>query len=260
MRLIEVVDFREKVYFLPLGDVHLGAKGVDIVKLKGYINWIKENPAYTFLLGDIFDTATIDSPTSPFEQEMNINDAYNYAIELFYPIKKKIVGAIIGNHELRIRKYAGFDIMQSLCKFLNIPYCEYSAVVRFRIGKYIRKNKSVSPNIEYIFFLHHGIGSTDTIGGKANKVKKLSDIFIGADAYIIGHSHAKFPYEDKFFYLSKSGNGKANIKEKRVLFVIAGSFLKYDGTYAEQKMLKPAVEGAIRIRMNGEKKDLHIAQ
>ncbi|MGB9693807.1 MAG: hypothetical protein ACPLYF_03090, partial [Fervidobacterium sp.] len=68
MKLIEKLDNSDRVYLVPLGDIHAGAKGVDIEKLKGYIDWIAKEPhAYTFLMGDVFDVATIASPTNPFK-------------------------------------------------------------------------------------------------------------------------------------------------------------------------------------------------
>jgi len=53
MKLIDIVDYSNKVYLIPLGDLHLGAPNVDIEKFEGYIDWIKKNNAYAFLMGDL---------------------------------------------------------------------------------------------------------------------------------------------------------------------------------------------------------------
>jgi hypothetical protein len=260
MRLISKIDFADKVYLVPLGDIHLGSKGVDVAKLKGYINWIKETPnAYTFLMGDIWDIATLGSPTNPHYQKMNLNEAIKFAYELFSPIKDRILGAVTGNHEERLERYAGFNPLQSFCESWDIPYAGYSAVLRFRIGKYVRKSGLTSPKVEYIFYIHHGTGSGSTIGGKLNRAVKLEDVFEGADAYLVGHNHAKALGEQSVAFLSKSGNGKATIQYKRKAYVDCGAFLTYDDSYAEMGALTPSHTGAVRLRMNGTKKDLHIS-
>jgi len=260
LKLIEKIDYSDKVYLVPLGDIHLGARGVDINKLKGYIDWIKNTPgAYTFLMGDTFDVATLSSPTNPHYQEMNLNEAIKFAYDLFSPIKDKILGAITGNHESRLEKFAGFNPLQTFCEAWNIPYAGYSAVLRFRVGRYERKSGLVSPRVEYLIYAHHTTAGGSTLGGKLNRVQKLSDIFEGASAYLGGHNHTKALGEQNIAYLSKSGNGKATIKYKRVAFVDCGSFLEYDGSYAEMQMLSPSNTGAPRIRLDGTKFDLHIS-
>jgi predicted MPP superfamily phosphohydrolase len=259
LKLIDIVDHSDKVYLLPLGDLHLGAS-VDMDKFQGYINWAKANKAYIFFMGDLFDTATLTSPTEVWGQTMNLNNAIKFLRDLLEPVQKQIIGAITGNHEKRLIKYANFDPVASLCDQLNVEYAKYSAVLRFRIGTHKRtKLNIVSPKIEYVFYAHHSKGGGATIGGKINRAKKLADIFEGADAYLIGHNHGKGMMEDSVAHLIKSGNGKASIGFRRIQYVDCGSFLTYDDSYAEEGMLPPSDTGCPRIRMNGIHKDLHIS-
>ncbi len=95
MRLIEVKDYRRKVYLIPFGDLHLGSPYIDAEKIDGYLEWIKKNKAYVFLMGDLFDIATLDSATEVWGQQMSINNAIKVLVEKFTPIKKQIIGAII---------------------------------------------------------------------------------------------------------------------------------------------------------------------
>ncbi|MEM3541196.1 MAG: metallophosphoesterase [Candidatus Bilamarchaeaceae archaeon] len=262
MKLIDKIDFSEKVYLIPLGDIHLGSKGIDYEKLQGYIDWIANEPhAYCFLMGDVFDVATITSPTNPFKSEMNLNDALKYLSELVKPIREKIIGAITGNHETRLERFAGFNPLQAFCDTQGITYAGYSAIIRFRIGSKNRKTpkEMVSPKIEYVFFAHHTTGGGATIGGKLNRVQKLTQVFVGADAYLGGHNHSKAMGEEQVAYLSKNGRGEAKIDFKKIFYIDTGSFLIYDNSYAEEKMLPPSHTGAPRIRMDGFKKDLHIS-
>jgi len=260
VKLIEKTDHSQKVYFIPIGDIHLGAKGVNLNKLRGYIDWIKNTSnAYTFLMGDIFDVATLTSASNPHYSAMNLNEAIRLAYDLFSPIKSKILGGIAGNHEERLERFAGFNPLQTFCETLNIPYAGYSAVIRFRVGTFKRKSGMISPMVEYIFFAHHGTGSGTTLGGKLNRAVKLEEIFEGADVYLIRHLHSKTLGEKSVAYLSKSGNGKATIKYKRISFMDSGSFLEYEGSYAEEKMLAPSTTGAVRFLLDGTRKDLHIS-
>lgn len=259
MTLIEVIDHRSKVYLLPVGDIHLGAPNVDVEKLKGYLTWAKHEKAYIFLMGDLLDVATLESPTNPFETTMNINEALEFLIELLEPVKENIVGAIEGNHEIRLWKHAGFSLTKNICNLLKTQYCGHSAVLRFRIGKLQAKGRKLSNRVEYIFYAHHSTGGGATLGGKINRAEKLKFIFEGADAYIIGHNHAKALGEESIAYLCKTNTGKASIKYKRVFYIDSGSFVVYDSSYAEQLMLRPSDTGCPRIRMNGNKKDLHIS-
>jgi len=260
LKLIEKTDLSDTVYLLPLGDLHLGSKNCELNKFKGYINWVEERPnAYIFLMGDMFDTALIDSVTNPFEQTLSLGDAQQELKTILEPVKDKILGAITGNHENRLVKRANFDPLKSMCRFMGIEFCGYSAVIRFRVGKYKRKDGRVSPKIEYVFYLHHTTGGGSTAGGKLNRVSKLQNIFEGADCYIGAHNHFKSEGMPLKYYLSKSGNGKVTLKTKRIHLVDSGSFIKWDNDYPEMMMLPPADLGAPRIRMDGTRKDLHVS-
>ena len=258
IRLIEIQDYNDKVYFLPLGDLHLGEKNIDVEKFEGYLNWALKEKAYIFLMGDLFDVATLNSPTLVWGQQMSLNNALQSLFEKLKPLKSQVLGSISGNHEQRLIRYANFDPVQTLCQMLEVPYCGFSAVLRFRIGLH-RIGLNRHPNIEYVFYAHHSTGGGSTLGGKLNRVAKLDEIFEGADAYLAGHNHSKALGEKSLAYLSKNGRGEAQLKYKRVMYVDTGSFILYDGSYAEEKMLPPSDTGAVRIRMNGIKKDLHVS-
>ncbi len=260
MRLIEVKDYRRKVYLIPFGDLHLGSPYIDAEKIDGYLEWIKKNKAYVFLMGDLFDIATLDSATEVWGQQMSINNAIKVLVEKFTPIKKQIIGAIIGNHEDRLIRYSNFNPVQTLCDMLEVPYCNYSAVLRFRVGGHTNsKLNIVSPTVEYVFYAHHTTGGGATIGGKLNRIVKLNAIFAGADAYLGGHNHAKALGEESVFYLSKNGRGEAKLLQKKVMYIDTGSFTTYENSYAEKQMLGPNHTGAVRIRMSGSRKDLHVS-
>ncbi len=265
MRLIEKVDLADPVYLIPLGDLHLGSPQCNYKKFEGYVNWVKEHShAYIFLMGDLFDLPTLTSPTSTFEQTENINEAQDKLLTTLLPVRDRIIGGITGNHEHRGKKAMNFSLIKNFLKLLSmnsnpIPYCKYSAVIRFRVGTYKRKDGRVSPKIEYVFYAHHTTGGGSTPGGKLNRVDKLRYLFEGADAYLGAHNHFKAEGEPAVYYLSKSGNGRVALKKRRIHLVDTGSFVEWNGSYAEEGELPPAETGAPRLRMNGTRKDLHVS-
>jgi len=65
--------------------------------------------------------------------------------------------------------------------------------------------------------------------------------------------------EESIFYLSKNGRGEAKLLQKKVMYIDTGSFTTYENSYAEKQMLGPNHTGAVRIRMSGSRKDLHVS-
>ena len=91
---MRVKEFRTKfndIYVIPLGDVHIGDKGFTQEsedKLKGYIDFVKKTAnAYVILQGDLVNCATRASKSSPFEQNMDLKEQIEKAVQLLKPIK-----------------------------------------------------------------------------------------------------------------------------------------------------------------------------
>ncbi len=243
-------------YLIPIGDIHWGDKGFtknSKKKLKGYLDWVKERDnACIFLMGDIFNVAGRESPTSPFESS---SSEYEEVIDFFEPYKDKIIGAIEGNHCERIFEEFGFSPLALFCKTLGIPYCRYSAIVRFRVGK--RKNDKSRYNQNYFVFMHHSSGGGGTIGSKMNRIYKERDMVEGCDVYLGGHNHMLGAVPMEIYYPSIQGG----IKKRRIWYVDCGSYLDWQDSYAEKGMLAPAKIGSPRIRFDGRREchDVHIS-
>jgi len=90
-------------YIIPIGDLHIGDKAFSDnsrSKLNGYLKWVKETPdARIILNGDLLNCATRQSKTSPFEQDMTLEEQITAVCEFLDPVKDRIVGAVCGNHE-----------------------------------------------------------------------------------------------------------------------------------------------------------------
>ena len=180
--------FKEtRIELIPIGDCHMGDKAFtedSLSKLKGYINYIKEHVnAYCFLMGDLCNCATLDSKSSPFAQNMDVNAQIKEIVKLFAPIKKKILGAIDGNHELRLERYCGYSPTISICERLEIPYFKNSAVIIFRLCCHGKKDSS--PRATFTGYFHHTTGGGSSMGSKINKPEQLRSLIGNCDFYCL---------------------------------------------------------------------------
>jgi hypothetical protein len=260
----------KKGYVLPIGDLHFGDpsfKEASFGKLKGYIRWVKNNPSSRVVLGgDLFNVATRISVTLPFEETEDMDGAekkfpfnkeLNQVIDLFWPIRRQIVGAIDGNHEYRLIDFANFSIMNELCVRLGIAYMGISGVVNFKVG--LKGSKTGGQwQQNYYGFFHHTTGGGQLAGGGLNRVEKLKGIVEGCDFYCGFHNHRTFTQPQECF--CPNPNSK-KLELKRYWLVGCGGYLEYSGSYAERKMLTPLKLGSPRIRLDGHagRHDVHVS-
>lgn len=256
------VEIPEKFgYIVVISDLHLGDKGFtkkSEAKLKGYIDWVKEREnARIILNGDIFNTATRISKTSPFEQ---LEDEEGKALRFFEPVKDKIVVAIEGNHESRLIDFANFSIIKSFCRKLDIFYGGYSCVINFKVWKRER-DKNEKGGIwgqQYICYTHHTTGGGNTVGGKMNRIEKLEGLVSSCDFYVGSHNH-QLGVIPLVTYSVNLRSRKSNKIEKKVQYLVdSGGYLEWCG-YPEKTMLRPTKLGSPRIRLDGIKRDIHVS-
>jgi hypothetical protein len=264
MRLIEVEDKRNACYLLGFGDLHVGSPQSDLEKFEGYMKWAKEEKAHLLGMGDLFDMVVIGGLSSPFGATMRLPECKRYLKDRLWPVKDLIIGMLIGNHCLRLVKYADCDLIEDLCYDLGVPYCGFSAAMRIKVGHTPRKKRDGevydSTRISYIGYAHHTTGGGATPGGKLNRVAKLAELFEGADFYMGAHNHMEIAGVVDKYRVHVDASGEARLRADKVFLVDTGSFLKWDGSYAEQMMLPPGHTGCPRIRLDGCRKDIHVSQ
>lgn len=256
MKYLEVEVPESVAYVIPIGDLHLGDsafKGEGERKLRGYLEWVKERPnARIFLNGDIFNVASRISKTDPFSTDTS---EYLKAIDIFEPYKDQIIGATDGNHEARMMDMFGFSPTEIMCRELKIPYCKWSAVVKLKVGKRSDKNAGRRFRENYFLYFHHTTGGGGTVGSKLNRVVKLRDIVEGCDVYFGSHNHQLAVAPQDVYVPSH----QAGLLKRRIWYVDCGSYLEWDGSYAEKGMLAPTKLGSPRVRFDGNKHDVHVS-
>ena len=247
MYIKQIKSNSNEVYLYPLGDIHIGDNGFGKVseeKLKGYIDWIKNTPnAFAFLMGDLVNCATLGSPSSPFQQNLDLAGQIKKVVELFEPIKDKIVGAIDGNHESRLIKYSGYSPTISICERLGgVSYFGPSGIIIFRLG--CRNGKS--PRHSFTGYFHHTTGGGRTVGAKMNRVDMLRDIIPNADFYCGGHNHQLGVIHNVTHVVNQT-TGKMDVIKQMI--IDCGGYLEWNDSYAESMMLRPLKIGSPRVHM-----------
>jgi hypothetical protein len=91
-------------------------------------------------------------------------------------------------------------------------------------------------------------------------VYKLTDLFEGADFLVGAHNHLEAAAPIDRYRLHATGEGKSVLKSDKVFLIDSGSFLNWDGSYAEQMGLPPGHTGCPRIRLDGLRHDVHVSE
>jgi len=244
----------EKLDIIPLSCFHIGSPEFNEDKLRGYIKWVSEREnRRAWIIGDVFDAQLTTSKGNMHEQVLNLRDAKLKARELLKPIVSHIDIVIPGNHDNYCFNETSNDIMLDLCIYLGIEekyhFGDYAGVVRF--GKNHGKNK---PTV-YTFYTSHGTGGARTQGAKMNKLIAMSDIVEDCDLYLMAHVHDCLVAKLEPFYID-SRNGQ--LKQTKQTFASSSSWLDYGG-YALEKKYRPSKTGSPRVRLYGNRKDIHVS-
>lgn len=117
-----------KLWFL--ADLHLQSLFVDERLFQDTIDCIsKEEDSLAILNGDLLDVALFDSIADAYSVKMNVQASIEKLINLLQPISSKILLVVSGNHEDRIRRRVGVDLLQLISNSFNVPYSSVSGLV-----------------------------------------------------------------------------------------------------------------------------------
>lgn len=246
-------DIRIEVF----GDLHIGSKKCDLAQITDRINAVASDPnTYAIVLGDIINNSTKTSVGDVYEEALSPMDQIKTAVELFRPIKDKILCGVSGNHERRSYRTDGLDLLHFMFAELDIAdvYDYASCLLFIKCGKASASHHSrCSHNarnlgqLTYTVYCTHGDGNGGkTVGGKANGLAKRGDI-VDADVIITGHTHQAIVFTQAAYKIDKRNS---TVYEHTQLFVNIGSTLKYE-EYAELYGMRPSAPGSPRITLSG---------
>lgn len=241
-------------------DLHLGSRKCDYNEIHNRIKRVKENNnVYAIIMGDILNNSTRTSVGDVYEEELTPMQQIKQAINLFEPIKEKILGVCSGNHERRSYKTDGIDLLYFMCAELGIAdKYDYGACLLFiRFGHHTRscKEGDKSRKVCYTLYMTHGDGQGGrTIGGKANGLQRRGQI-VDADIVVTGHTHSPLSFRDCCYRIDYQNSC---VQTREQLFVNASATLDYE-EYAELYGMKPSSKVSPRIILNGSKKEVSVS-
>ena len=248
----------ESVELHVFADEHIGDAHSDIKRVIERIEYVKNTPnAYCILNGDLMDNATKTSIGDTYTQVFNPMEQLARAVELFSPIKDKILCITHGNHENRTYKKEGINLSRLIADQLGLAdrYSPTSATLFIRVGENSngRKETNGSGNcrqICYTLYVLHGSGGGRKEGAKAIRLADMASI-IDTDIYIHSHTHLPMIMKQAFHRIDPRNNAVALVDK---LFVNTASNLNYGG-YGEAAEFKPTSKETPVIYLNGNKKE-----
>lgn len=259
MKTIKIDLPRElrKIELHTFADEHLGDEHCDIKRLMQRIEYVKNTPnAYCILNGDIIDNATKTSIGDTYTQEFNPMEQLQRAIELFEPIKDKILCITHGNHENRTYKKEGINLSALIARQLELSdrYTPTSALLFIRFGESSSHTKESNGSgkirkICYTLYVLHGSGGGRKEGAKAIRLADMASI-IDTDIYIHSHTHLPMIMKQAYHRIDPRNSTVALIDK---LFVNTAANLNYGG-YGEAGEFKPSSKDTPIIYLNGENK------
>ena len=231
-------------------DEHIGDEHSDVKRVMERIEYVKNTPnAYCILNGDIIDNATKTSIGDTYTQVFNPMEQLAKAVELFAPIKDKILCITHGNHENRTYKKEGINLSRLIANQLGLEdrYTPTSAVLFIRVGTGGSHNHNRP--VCYTIYVTHGSGGGRKEGAKAIRLADMASI-IDTDIYIHSHTHLPMIMKQAFHRIDTTNNSIALVTK---LFVNTAANLTYGG-YGEAQEFKPTSNDTPVIYMSGTKK------
>ena len=253
--LPRTLDFAE-VHII--ADLHIGDVHSDRNVWQKRIDHVRDTEnAYCILNGDICNWATRNHVSDPYAETIPPMEQIQAFVELFQPVKDKILAVVPGNHEMRAYKTEGVDITKLACIQLGIEdrYSDTAALLFVRLGEQTRGTKETSGSGEvrkvcYVIYTVHGTGGGRKEGAKAIRLADMASI-VDADIYIHSHTHLPMVMKQSF-YRTDVRNSTAQEVDK--LFVNTGATLAYGG-YAQANEFKPATMQTPVIYLSGKRKE-----
>lgn len=238
-------------------DEHIGDEHSDIKRVLSRIEYVKNTPnAYCVMNGDIMDNATKTSIGDTYTQVFNPMEQLAKAVELFEPIKDKILCITHGNHENRTYKKEGINLSRLIAKQLGLEerYTPTSAVLFIRFGAqssgYRESNGSgLIRKVCYTGYVLHGSGGGRKEGAKAIRLADMASI-IDCDFYIHSHTHLPMIMKQAYHRIDERNSAVALVDK---LFVNTAANLNYGG-YGEAGEFKPSSKDTPVIYLSGTKK------
>src|ERR1035437_195818 len=172
-----------KVKITPIADIHKGNNNCKISVIERLVPVILKDPChYVVGLGAWFDSILHgDKRSSATDKAKDIFSECDELMEIFAPIKHRILGLGDGNHEGKLIIDNVGSPIKHICNQWKIPYLGYSGFLKIQPPRRFHNRPAIA-------YYHHGAAAGRKTGGGINRLEELPQHW-GADMYFMAHSH-----------------------------------------------------------------------
>lgn len=251
---VEYPETWEEATVYTLADLHIGDKHCDTELVGKRIREIEDDPhGLVVLNGDLMNTAVRTSVSDVYAEVMSPMQQIATLVDMLTPIKDKIIGVTCGNHENRVYRNDGVDIMRIVCRELGIEdrYDPCGVLIFLRFGSKKNHHGDTNPQT-YSIYATHGSGGGRKEGAKAIRLADMATI-VDADIYLHSHTHLPMVMMQSFYRVN-IGNCSTGKVDR--LFVNTGASLEYGG-YGQAQEFKPASVANPRIKLKAKYKKMN---
>lgn len=196
-----------KQTFLMMADVHYDNPHCDRRLFRRLLAEAQDQDAGIMIIGDLMDAMQgrndHRSAKSDLESQYARNNYYDRIIEDVYdcllPYQANILFISEGNHEAAITRHNETDLLERLCRQLQVPHLGYAGFVRFQFERATGGGRSSKT-----LWFHHGSGG----GGEVTKGTMRAQreaAYIDADIYASGHIHQAWALEAEHVRCTDAG-------------------------------------------------------
>lgn len=235
-------DYAEIIF---LGDTHYGSNTFNEDKFLAMIDYCLKNKIYVHLMGDLLEMSLRDSIGSGvYFQKPNPQGQYEQMVDWLTPLAKAelITGIHIGNHEDRVIKSAGVNIIKAMAKELGVAYLGAACWSLFKVGKQ-----------HYSIYSLHGRTAARFEGTVLLAAERSSVSFV-CDIFAQGHSHK---LANAHIIRERVVGGK--VVQQKQFIVITGSYLDYHDSYYEAGGGQISKVGSPKAKLSAAKHDVSIS-
>ena len=241
---------------IPISDVHRGNPLFSVKHLDRTLDMIaSDEEIYTILNGDLCEAALKTSKGEIYHQVGSPQEQRDWMIDRLTPIRQKILGMTMGNHEYRIYKETGIDICKDIAKALNVPYRAEGIILKIMFGS--GNNRTPKRPYTYWGYATHGYGGARTKSAKAVKAERAGHWIPKMDFIIMSHDHTVNVAPDVCLMTDprtrvdkETGFMVGKVVAHRRMLVKSNAYLKWGG-YSEMGGFPPVDLEAPIIKLSG---------
>ena len=245
-----------------VGDVHYGSADCAVGHFKETLREIGADPlARVVLMGDYcdfvnysdrrFDVKQIAPEFIPHLDDLPRAMADKFSA-LLQPLAKqgKLICAIPGNHDDKIRIKYHFDVTGYICGLLGVPLLSCVSQLRLRVRDGDNLQSCHSYRLKGV--VSHAEKNATTVGGKLTAMGRMADYYGSHHFFAQAHTHEYLVHEARGLDVV-GAFGRPRTQERPYVLFLTGGYLKTYGPgvsgYGEKKGYRPCKLGSPRLQV-----------